>query len=248
MNASRDEPCLSRVAAMIADPARSRMLAYLLDGHRASAGELASAAGVGAPTASAHLAKLVRAGLLVAEPRGRHRWFRIADAEVAYALEALALVADRRAHDRRWATPRLAPLRRARRCYGHLAGEVGVALLARMLTEGWLTIDAAGYALTDGGSRWLHSIGIEPDALSRRPRFAYPCMDWSERRDHLAGTLGNAILEHALARRWLRARTAARAADGMRDRALLLTAEGARVLVPALGRPSRTTIDHGRQS
>lgn len=246
MNATRRESQLSRIAAMIADPARARMLSYLLDGHHASAGELAAAGGVVASTASAHLGKLVRAGLLVSEPRGRHRWFRIADAEVAHALEALALVANRDSHDRRWSDPKLASLRHARRCYGHLAGEVGVALLGRMLEQRWLRADEDGYALTDDGARWLRSIGIEPDSLPRRSRFAYPCVDWSERRDHLAGTLGTSILEHALARRWLRARSRSRTADGSRDRALLLTPEGARVLVPTLGRAAPVGIDRTR--
>jgi DNA-binding transcriptional ArsR family regulator len=105
VSATPHEPRLARVAAMIADPARSRMLAYLLDGQYASAGELATAAGVQPSTASAHLEKLTRADLVVCEPRGRHRYFKLADGEVAHALQALALVAERGAHDRAWAHP-----------------------------------------------------------------------------------------------------------------------------------------------
>ena len=99
------EPRLARVAALVADPSRARMLAFLLSGEYASAGELARTASVGAATASAHLVKLVDAGLLVCEPRGRHRYFRIADADVAHALEALAMVAERSSHDRTWSAP-----------------------------------------------------------------------------------------------------------------------------------------------
>lgn len=219
---------------MIADPARSRMLAHLLGGQHASAGELAVASGVGASTASAHLSKLVSGGLVTAERRGRHRYFRIADADVAHALEALALVANRDTHDRRWSSPGLAPLRHARRCYGHLAGEVGVALLQRMLDEQWLSAEDAAFTLTPRGERWLRELGLDPQALPQRARFAYPCLDWSERRDHLAGTLGSALLDHALARRWLRAR------GGAGDRSLLLTPEGRRRLVPTVAAPHAT--------
>ena len=121
------EPRLARVAALVADPSRARMLAFLLSGEYASAGELARTASVGAATASAHLVKLVDAGLLVCEPRGRHRYFRIADADVAHALEALAMVAERSSHDRAWSAPARLRLREARCCYGHLAGRRSVA-------------------------------------------------------------------------------------------------------------------------
>src|SRR3954468_19378449 len=140
------EPRLARVAALVADPSRARMLAFLLAGEYASAGDLARAASVGAATASAHLVKLVDAGLLACEPRGRHRYFRLADAEVAHALEALALVAERSSHERSWAAPARVRLREARCCYGHLAGRRGVALLERLVGNGWLVDADAGYA------------------------------------------------------------------------------------------------------
>ena len=122
------EPRLARVAAIVADPARSRMLAYLLSGEYASASELAKVASVAPATASGHLGKLLDARFVVCEPRGRHRYYRLADAEVAHALEALALVAERDMHDRAWVHPERKRLRLARCCYGHLAGQLAVTV------------------------------------------------------------------------------------------------------------------------
>ena len=231
------EPRLARVAAMIADPARSRMLAYLLDGHRASAGELAQAGSVAASTASAHLAKLEAAGLVAAERRGRHRYFRLADAEVAQALEALALVAERSSHERAWDGAPRRELRFARRCYGHLAGTLGVALLDGLLRRGHVVADAdtdagGGFALSDGGATWLRSIGVDPETLPRARRLAYGCLDWSERRDHLAGPLAARLLDHFVASGWLRAEPGS--AGRPRTRVLALTPTGQRTLLPML--------------
>src|SRR4051794_3120045 len=149
------EPRLARVAAMVADPARSRMLSYLMSGEYASAGELAKAASVTPATASGHLAKLSDARFVVCEPRGRHRYYRLADAEVAHALEALALVAERDVHDRAWAHPERKRLRYARCCYGHLAGQLGVALFAALRSDGRLTAGDDGYVLSESGRDWL---------------------------------------------------------------------------------------------
>lgn len=229
----RGEARLARVASLVADPARSRMLAYLLDGHYASAGELAQCAGVGAPTASAHLSKLAAAGLVVAETRGRHRYFKLADADVAHALEALALVAERGTHDRRWAAAERAPLRYARCCYGHLAGQLGVALKEGLLARGVLEGCAEGFELTEAGHAWLRGLGIEVPPARRSQRLAYACIDWSERRDHLAGTLAVALLDAFVERGWLR-RTP-------RDRALELTPRGRQHLLPLIGQPEAAT-------
>ena len=205
-SAAPHEPRLARVAALVADPSRARMLAFLLSGEYASAGELARTASVGAATASAHLARLVDAGLLVCEPRGRHRYFRIADADVAHALEARAMVAERSSHDRAWSAPARLRLREARCCYGHLAGRRGVALLDRLLGLGWLTDAPDGYALTDAGVAGLARLGFDAATLraSASHRIAYPCLDWSERRDHLAGKLASGLLSHFIERGWLR--------------------------------------------
>jgi DNA-binding transcriptional ArsR family regulator len=209
------EPRLARVAALVAEPSRARMLAFLLSGEYASAGELARTASVGAATASAHLVKLVDAGLLVCEPRGRHRYFRIADADVAHALEALAMVAERSSHDRTWSAPARLRLREARCCYGHLAGRHGVALLEHLLAQGGLVAAADGYALTDAGAATLACLGFDAAALRAggSHRVAYPCLDWSERRDHLAGKLASGLLTHFIERGWLRRIGAERALE-----------------------------------
>ncbi len=222
------EPRLARVAALVADPSRARMLAFLLSGEYASAGELARTASIGAATASAHLVKLVDAGLLACEPRGRHRYFRIADADVAHALEALAMVAERSSHERTWAAPARLRLREARCCYGHLAGRHGVAMLDHLLERHWLAAAPNGYALTADGITGLTAFGFDATAL--RPnashRLAYPCLDWSERRDHLAGKLASGLLTHFVDRGWLR-----RVAG---ERALELTPPGRQALASFL--------------
>jgi DNA-binding transcriptional ArsR family regulator len=198
------EPRLARVAAIVADPARSRMLAYLLSGEYASASELAKVASVTAATTSGHLRKLLDAGFVVCEPRGRHRYFRLADAEVAHALEAMALVAERDDHERSWSTPERTRLRYARCCYGHLAGQLGVSLFDALLTADRLKATAAGYELTDTGVHWLEALGMQPAAATGRRRYAYRCLDWSERRDHLAGQLADEIYIHLTEVGWVR--------------------------------------------
>lgn len=219
------EPRLARVAAIVADPTRSRMLAYLLSGEYASASELAKAASVTAATASGHLARLLDARFVVCEPRGRHRYYRIADAEVAHALEALALVAERDVHDKVWASPERTRLRLARCCYGHLAGRLAVSLFDALQREDRLKSTPAGFELTAAGREWLAALGMNPGAASARRRFAYRCLDWSERRDHLAGQLADELYQHFTAQGWLR-RTDSRAVE--------LTERGRRELLPRL--------------
>lgn len=223
------EPRLAGVAALVADASRARMLSYLLGGEWASAGELARAASVGAATASAHLARLLDAGLLADERRGRHRYYRLADGEVAHALEALALVAERGSHGRQWASPAKARLRLARCCYGHLAGQLGVALLKALIERGWL-VDECGsgeFGVTAAGAEGLSALGLDGDDWQRRTaragaRVAYGCLDWSERRDHLAGSLASALLQHFLAQGWVRRR------EG--ERSLVVTPPGRQAL------------------
>jgi hypothetical protein len=196
------------------------MLGVLMAGERLPAGEIARTAGVNASTASEHLARLVREGLVAVETRGRHRYFRVADSEVAHALEALSLVAERTQASAKWSAAPYQPLKHARTCYRHLAGELGVRLLDSLLQRGRVVPVEHGYSLTPAGSAWLAGIGVEPDRALRGERPAYPCLDWSERRDHMAGPLATSLLDHFLARHWL-----ARVAD---TRALRVTPEGKR--------------------
>ncbi len=231
-SATPHEPRLARIAAQIADPSRARMLAYLLDGERAPASELAQAAGVSASTASGHLQRLLDEGLVVCEPRGRHRYYALADGEVADALSALALLAERSSHVRRWASPERQRLREARCCYGHLAGRLGVNLFDSLRARGWLAGDGPDYELSDSGRDGLLHWGLPAEALlpRRGQRWAYACLDWSERRDHLAGTLGRALLEHGMQKHWWRRRSGERALD--------LTPTGRRALAGWLDEPA----------
>jgi hypothetical protein len=166
------------------------------------------------------------------EPRGRHRYYRLADADVAHALEALALVAERSTHAAAWARPERAALREGRCCYGHAAGRLGVRLIDTLHAVRGLAPAPHGFALTAPGAQWLRGIGLEPPEPARQRRYAYACMDWSERRDHLAGQLADALLQHLLARGWLRRATG--------SRALAITPEGARALEPLLA-PAAST-------
>ena len=226
------EPRLARVAAAIADPTRARVLALLLGGRLHTAGELAAHAGVTPATMSAHLKLLVDEGLARVRPQGRHRYFGLADGDVAHALEALLRLADRGdgrdaapAELARWQRPAMRGLRHARSCYGHLAGELGVQWRDTLLARGWVRADAQGrYTVTDAGRQALAALMPQRDLAA--DRVLYDCVDWSERRDHFAGPLAVAWLEAMLARGWLRR-------DGA-SRELALTPPGRVALVDGL--------------
>lgn len=200
-------PDIARVAALVADPARSMMLIALMDGRALTATELAGAGGITRQTASTHLAKLVDGGILSLEAQGRHRYFRLAGSHVAGLLEAMMVFSAGAAPDLRGRPglrtgPRDPALRKARICYDHLAGEMGVALFERMQAGQWLTEDLS---VSDHGKGKLAEIGLSLDALppSNRP-LCRACLDWSQRRQHLAGRLGKAVLERVLAQNWAR--------------------------------------------
>ena len=218
------EPRFARIAAQMADPTRARMLACLLGGEARTAGELARAGGVTPQAATSQLAQLENAGLICARRQGRHKYFTLADADVAHVLEAMALVGERDGVAARWQRPAYAPLKRARRCYGHLAGELGVAQFKALLAGGYLVEGDQGFALTPAGEQWCARLGLPP--IASRARLAYRCMDWSERQDHLAGALAKALLEHYLHSGWLRA--------DKESRALTTTATGEAQLLPML--------------
>jgi DNA-binding transcriptional ArsR family regulator len=223
------EPRFARIAAMIGDPTRARMLAALMGGQALSAGELAQAAGVGASTASTHIAQLLDSELVTLRVQGRHRYIRLADAEIGHALEALSFVAERHAGAAKWEQGAYKPLKAARSCYSHLAGELGVALFDGLLRRETLVARDGGFELTEQGRADCRAVGLEFDrgaGGAGARRFAYPCLDWSERRDHLAGRFATVLLDHGLAQGWLR-----RVAD---SRALNLTPRGAKALAPWL--------------
>jgi len=225
------EPRFARVAAMIGDATRARMLALLLGNEQVTAGEIARCAGISAQTASAHLAKMLQAELVAARRSGRHRFFRLANDEVAHALEALAVVAERRALGPRsglWARAAYRPLREARTCYGHLAGRLGVALHDGLMQERYLALEQDAYRLTTHGRARLASLGFDCGRIAETGHgVVYPCLDWSERRDHFAGPLAVGLLAHFLRRRWL---------QRVRDsRAVVATAAGRRQLHELFG-------------
>jgi len=199
------EPNIAFVANLMADPSRAAMCLALAGGEARPAGELAARAGVSAQTASNHLAKLIAGRILRVEQQGRWRYYRLAGAEVGYAVEALAVVApplpsraEANGHD--GAARRL---KDARTCYSHLAGRLGVALADALVTEGWLEDDGRGYRVTPNGARSLRGLGIEANAR-RGQALARRCLDWTERRPHVAGPVGTALAELALARGWVR--------------------------------------------
>jgi DNA-binding transcriptional ArsR family regulator len=192
----KDGPNITNIAALIGDHARAEVLTALMSGMALTATELAEVAGVTKQTISGHLAKLVDARLLEVESQGRHRYFRLADPDVAQLLESLMSVAFRTGAVRLRSSPREPALRKARVCYDHLAGELGVAMYDELAARGAFALDGGAIALTDLGQRIVRELGVDSAALasSRRPT-CRTCLDWSERRHHLAGTLGAALLK-----------------------------------------------------
>ncbi|QKW37083.1 helix-turn-helix transcriptional regulator [Actinomadura sp. NAK00032] len=217
------------VAALLADRARAVMLTVLLDGRPLAAGELARAAGVSAPTASAHLGKLLDGGFVTVVRQGRHRYYRLRGSEVAQVIEALSRISPpvqvrslRQSRDAR-------RLHEARTCYDHLAGEAGVALFAALLDGGLIEDDGAdGFEVTEKGEERLGALGLDVAALRRaRRRFAWQCLDWTERRPHLNGALGAALTERMIELAWFE--------RGTTRRVLSVTAAGRRGLADSFG-------------
>ncbi|WP_323010700.1 helix-turn-helix domain-containing protein [Paracoccus sp. (in: a-proteobacteria)] len=205
---------IAEVAAAVGEPARAAMLAALMDGRALTATELAEVAAITPQTASGHLARLATAGLIVAEKQGRHRYHRLASAEVARMIESVMLVAGGIALSRppRRVGPKDAALRHARTCYDHLAGHLGVSIADALRASGAVEIAGDAAALTETGRARMQALGIlapDRDMRSTRP-VCRPCLDWSERRPHLAGVLGAAICTHALDHGWIRRRAGTR--------------------------------------
>jgi DNA-binding transcriptional ArsR family regulator len=196
---------LATAASLIAEPARAAMLLQLMHGRALPAGELATAANVSPQTTSGHLARLVEGRFLQMEQQGRHRYYRLANTEVADAVEALlALAAGGRGVERRKA-PSVGTLEHARTCYAHLAGWVGVQIADALQANG-LLLPAGGraFAVTDRGREWFGEIGVAVAiADGANEKVARQCLDWTERRPHVAGTLGVAMYRRFVALRWV---------------------------------------------
>ncbi len=216
---------VSGIAAAIGDPARARMLCSLLDGHARTSTELAVLAGVSASTASVHLSRLKAAGLVQVFAQGKYHYYSLHSPEVASALEGLYVLAG---SSSRFTPTTPSRLRTARTCYDHIAGSFGVAIHDRLHAAGWLTIRDRDYDITSRGVEGLETLGIDVD-LTRalRRRFAFACLDWSERRPHLGGALGAAVLALLRKKKWV--------TGDLDSRALTITRIGRRELLARLG-------------
>lgn len=205
-------PNIATIAALVGDPARANMLTALMTGHALTASELAQEAGVTVQTASSHLGKLLDGGLLALRKQGRHRYFSLADDDVAQVLEGLMGLAARTGHLRVRTGPKEPALRHARVCYDHLAGDQGVRLFEALAAAGLIAVRGEGATLSGAGEEFVHGFGIdlEPLRKARRP-LCRLCLDWSARRNHLAGALGAAFLERIYALKWARRETDSRA-------------------------------------
>ena len=227
------DAAVSRIAAAIGEPARARILYCLMDGHARTATELSAVAEVGASTASVHLNRLVEEHLITVLTQGKHRFYSLEGANVASVLEGLSVLAGGPRNKFVPTTPN--SLRAARTCYDHLAGTLAVMLHDRFTSHGWLAARSNGgefaYDVTPKGTRAFAALGIDVDTTrALRRRFACGCLDWSERRFHLGGALGAALLKVAFNRKWVARETGSRALNVTNSgRHELLTRFGVRV-------------------
>jgi DNA-binding transcriptional ArsR family regulator len=197
----------AEIAALAGDPARAAMLHALMDGRALTASELAGVAGITAQTASGHLSRMVTAGLISVEQQGRHRYHRLATTSVAAMLEGIMQVAAELQPPRRrlHTGPRDASLRQARTCYDHFAGRLGVALADGLIALGHIELTSEAGVVTDTGHRFFAELGLALSQPTKSGRMlCRPCLDWSERRPHLAGVLGASLCRHSFAQGWVR--------------------------------------------
>lgn len=191
----KEGPDIAHVAALIGDPARANMLTALMSGKALTVSELAEEAGVTIQTASSHLSKLDEGGLMRPRKQGRHKYFSLANDDVAHVLESLMGLAAGSGHLRKRTGPKDAELRRARVCYNHLAGDMGTQLFDSLMAQGYLALDSKDLVLTETGADFATGFQIDVTNLrSKRTPLCRECLDWSERRSHLAGSLGRAFL------------------------------------------------------
>ena len=202
MNAN---PNVAGVAALIGDAARASMLCVLMDKRARTATELSHVAGITPQTASSHLAKLVSGELVTVEKQGRHRYYRLANENVATALEALQVVTTAKVKRPFQPGPRDQNLRHGRMCYDHLAGTLGVTITQALVSNGSIVESGKNFDLTQSGEIFLTDLGIDIDqAKAKRRKFSRTCLDWSERQPHLAGALGAAISDKLVSLKWIK--------------------------------------------
>jgi DNA-binding transcriptional ArsR family regulator len=232
----KEKHAISSLGYLLADPGRSAMLLALLEGRALPAGELARAAAVSAQSASAHLAKLSKGGLITVQRDGRCRYYKLAGPRVANALEALGAISTVHPAAKYIRSRADESMLLARSCYDHLAGRVGVALTETMQKQRIIVAEGErDYRVTARGADWLGELGINMESLQRGKRnFARQCLDWTERRPHVSGALGAALMQHFLDEGWLARRR--------ESRALRVTQRGQRSFI-ALGVPEKMTED-----
>jgi DNA-binding transcriptional ArsR family regulator len=207
----KEGPDIALLGSLIGDPARANMLTALMNGMALTATELAGVAGITLQTASTHLKKLEGGGLLQQRKQGRHRYFSLSDDEVASVLENLAGLAAKKGHVRVRTGPKDPALRKARVCYNHLAGEMGVMMYDSLVARDFMALGRDDLKLTLNGQTFVSELGIDVEALSklRRP-VCKSCLDWSARRSHLAGALGTALLDRFFDLGWAKRETGTR--------------------------------------
>jgi DNA-binding transcriptional ArsR family regulator len=210
------------LSSVLGEPARATMLWHLLDGRAYTAGELAACANISPQAASNHLSRLLDAEILSIEVQGRHRYYRFARHEVAYAVEALANLVSHSA-DSMKSRKLDQPIRYCRTCYDHLAGNVAVNIAKALLEQGYLLFDESNYLITPQGWIWFSALGLDRQAIEKSRRsLARRCLDWSERQSHLGGALGAALLHKMIQKDWLR--------PVVHSRAMIVTGLGRRQL------------------
>ncbi len=201
----KEGPDIALIGSLIGDPARANMLTALMSGKALTATELAAEAGITIQTASAHLKKLEAAEMLQHRKQGRHRYFTLADEEVSAVLEAIMGLASKRGLTRTRTGPKDPALRKARVCYNHLAGDLGVQIFDGMIAKGWITENGDDVELSLEGNTAIEHFGIDIATISRLRRpLCKSCLDWSARRTHLAGSLGTGLLERFFELGWAR--------------------------------------------
>jgi DNA-binding transcriptional ArsR family regulator len=206
----------AEIGALVGDPARANMLEALMDRRALTAKELASRAGISPQTASGHLSKMLTAGLITMEQHGRHHYHSLASAEIARMLEGMQQVASTQNIKHAGRTIRTGPrdsaMRVARSCYDHMAGHLAVGITDAMLGRGQIEFDGDGGSVTDAGKLFLEKFGADIAAAAQSKRvFCRPCLDWSERRYHLAGAVGAALLHRTLELKWVKRQDSTRA-------------------------------------
>jgi len=220
---------IAEIAALIGDPARANIVLALMGGQALTAGELARAGGVTPQTASGHLARMTDANLVAVEKQGRHRYFRLASPQVAHAMQSLMVVSVSGPARHHPIGPRDEALRVARTCYDHIAGRLAIAMVDALQAGGLVALSDDAAIITEDGEKFFEKFGLVLDGKSKRP-LCRTCLDWSERRPHLAGRLGAAIFDRMVERRWVRRKLGSRALD--------VTVEGQKGLVGVFALPA----------